>query len=201
MPGIGAQVKILDSVSVGFRSTVVLDQECGFSPFLFTIYLESVLYNWNKKCRRMGLPTGSQTIHHHLFADDLVIIVQVKGDAEYNTKINRRISEMGLICNYSLNRVFKCRKDIQNIKLEHNIASKSSRPFKYLVPTLTYSRKCNEEVFNKTEQFHCFLPVQYFELFIYIPTTHTHTQNGIAITRQDRTQHTHYNRHAATSIK
>jgi len=59
---------------------------------------------------------------------------------------------MGLIYNYSLNRVFKCRKDIQNIKLEHNIASKSSRPFKYLVPILTYSGKCNEEVFNKIEQ-------------------------------------------------
>jgi len=115
-------------------------------------YLESVLYNWNKICRRMGLSTGNQTIHHHRFADDQVIIAQDKGDAEYDTKINRIISEMGLICKYSLNRVFKCGKDIQNIELEHNIANKSSRPFKYLVPILTYSGKCNEEVFNKIEQ-------------------------------------------------
>jgi len=147
-----AQVRILNSISVGFRTTEVLEQECGFSPTLFTIFLESVLYNWNKKCRRMGLPMGNQTIHHHLFADDQVIIAQDKGVAEYDTKMNRRISEMGLICNYSLNRVFKCRKDIQNIMLEHNIVSKSSRPFKYLVPILTYSGKCNEEVFNKIEQ-------------------------------------------------
>jgi hypothetical protein len=100
----------------------------------------------------MGLPAGNQTIYHHLFADDQVITAQKKGDAEYDTKINRRISEMGLICKYSLNRVFKCRKDIQNMKLKHNMESKSSRPFKYLVPILTYSRKCNEEVLNKIEQ-------------------------------------------------
>jgi len=46
----------------------------------------------------MGLPAGNQTIYHHLFADDQVIIAQDKGDAEYDTKINRRISETGLIC-------------------------------------------------------------------------------------------------------
>jgi len=40
-----AQVKILNSTSVGFRTTEVLEQECGFSPTLFTIYLESVLYD------------------------------------------------------------------------------------------------------------------------------------------------------------
>jgi hypothetical protein len=96
----------------------------------------------------MVLPMGNQTIHHHLFADDQVIIAQDKGD----TKISRRISEMGLIHKYSLNRVFKCRKDIQNIKLEHNIESKSSIPFKYLVPILTSSGKCNKEVLNKIEQ-------------------------------------------------
>jgi len=38
------------------------------------------------------------------------------------------------------------------MKLEHNIESKSSRPLKYLVPILTYSGKCNEEVLNKIEQ-------------------------------------------------
>lgn len=100
----------------------------------------------------MGLPAGNQTIHHHLFADDRVIIAQDKGDAEYDTKINRRISEMELICKYSLNRVFKCWKDLQNIRLENNIESKSSRPFKYLVPILTYSGKCDEELLNKIEQ-------------------------------------------------
>jgi hypothetical protein len=100
----------------------------------------------------MGLPAGCQTIRHHFFKDDQVIIAQDKGDAEYDTNINRRISEMGLICKYSLNRVFKCRKDIQNIKLEHNVESKSSRPFKYLVSLFTYSGKCNEEVLNKIEQ-------------------------------------------------
>jgi hypothetical protein len=102
---------------VGFRTTEVLEQGCGLSPTLFTIYLESVLYSWNKTCRRMALPTGNQTLHHHLFVDDQVITAQDKGDAEYDTKINRRISEMGLIFEYSLNRVFECWKDIQNIKL------------------------------------------------------------------------------------
>jgi len=95
-----AQVKIWKSIAVCFRTTKVLEQGCGLSPTLFTIYLESVLYNWNKKCRRMGLPTGNQTIHHHLFSDDQVIMAQDKGDAEYDTKINRRMSEMGLICKY-----------------------------------------------------------------------------------------------------
>jgi len=80
------------------------------------------------------------------------LLAQDKGDAEYDTKINRRISEMGLICKYSLNRVFKCRKDIQNIKPEHNVESRRSRPFKYLVSIFTYSGKCNEEVLNKIEQ-------------------------------------------------
>jgi hypothetical protein len=48
----------------------------------------------------MELPMGNETIHHHLFSDDQVIMAQDKGDAEYDTKIYRRMSEMGLICKY-----------------------------------------------------------------------------------------------------
>jgi len=44
------------------------------SPTLWKIYLESVLYNRNKKCRNKQLPTGDQTICHLIFVDDEVII-------------------------------------------------------------------------------------------------------------------------------
>ena len=66
-----AQVKIWNCISGGFR-TKGLKQGCGLSLALFTIYLESLLYNWNNKCRSMGLPLGNQTIRH-LFADDQVL--------------------------------------------------------------------------------------------------------------------------------
>jgi hypothetical protein len=95
-----AQVKIGNRISTGFRTTKRLIQGCGLSPSLFKIYLASVLYNWNKKCKGMGLPIGNQTRHHH-FADDKVITAQDE-DAVYMAKeINRRISEMGLKCKYS----------------------------------------------------------------------------------------------------
>jgi hypothetical protein len=45
-----------------------------------------VIYNWNKKCRNVGLPIGDQTIHHHHFAGGQVTIAQDKQDAEYMTK-------------------------------------------------------------------------------------------------------------------
>jgi len=34
-----------------FTETERLQEECGLSPTLFKIYLESVLYDWNKKCK------------------------------------------------------------------------------------------------------------------------------------------------------
>jgi len=56
---------------------------------------------------------------------------------------------MGLKCKYSSS----VGSDIQNIKPEHNIDIKGSRPFKYLGSHLHMnSGKCNEEVLNKTEQ-------------------------------------------------
>jgi len=55
---------------------------------------------------------------------------------------------MGLKCKYSLS----VGSDIQNIKLEHNIEIKGSRPFKYLGSIFMNSGKCNEEVLNKIEQ-------------------------------------------------
>jgi hypothetical protein len=81
------QVKVGNRISTSFRTTKGLKQGCAVSPSLFKIYLESVLYSWNKKCRNMGLPIGDQTIHHHLFfVDDQAIVVQDKEDAEYMTK-------------------------------------------------------------------------------------------------------------------
>jgi hypothetical protein len=96
-----AHVKVGNKVSTIFRTTKGVKEECGVSPSLFKIYLQSVLYNWNKKCRNMGLAVGDQTIQCYLFVGDEVTIAQDKEDAEYMTKINRRISQMGFECKYS----------------------------------------------------------------------------------------------------
>jgi hypothetical protein len=45
-------------------------------PALLKIYLENVLYDWNKKHKSMGLPEGNETVHHHLGADDQDIVGQ-----------------------------------------------------------------------------------------------------------------------------
>jgi hypothetical protein len=52
---------------------------------LIQIYLESVLYDWNRKCKSMELPRVNETINHQLFADNWAIISQDKEDAEYMT--------------------------------------------------------------------------------------------------------------------
>jgi hypothetical protein len=62
----------------------------------------------------------------------------------YNKEFNRRIWKIGIKCKYSLS----VGSDIQNIKLEHNIDIKGSRPFKYLGSIFMNSWKCNEEVLN-----------------------------------------------------
>jgi hypothetical protein len=49
-------VKVGNGISLSFRTTKGLIHGCGLSPTLLKIYLDSVLYNWNKKCRNMGLP-------------------------------------------------------------------------------------------------------------------------------------------------
>lgn len=70
------QVKVGNRVTTRCRTTKGLKQGHGWSPTLFKIYLESVLYTLKKKCRNMGLPTGAITIHHQyiiFFADDPVI--------------------------------------------------------------------------------------------------------------------------------
>ena len=62
-----AQVKTGNRISKTLRITEGMKQGCGLSPDLFKIFLESVLYKWNKRCKSMGLQTGNKTTHHHLF--------------------------------------------------------------------------------------------------------------------------------------
>lgn len=82
-----AQVKTGNRISTGLI-TKRMKWGCGLSPDLFKIFLESVLYGWNKRCKSMGLPTGNKTTHHCLlFVDNQVIIAQDKDDTEYKTKI------------------------------------------------------------------------------------------------------------------
>jgi hypothetical protein len=59
-----AQVKTGNGISTGFRTTEGLKQGCGISPDLLKMFLESVLYTWNKRCKSMGLPTGNKTAYH-----------------------------------------------------------------------------------------------------------------------------------------
>jgi hypothetical protein len=61
-----AQVKTGNRISTGLRITKGMKWGCGLSPDLFKIFLEIVLYNRNKRCKSMGLPTGNKTTHHHL---------------------------------------------------------------------------------------------------------------------------------------
>jgi hypothetical protein len=44
------------------------------------------LYDWNKKCKNMGLSVRNAKIPHHLFADDQVTTAQDKDDAAYIKK-------------------------------------------------------------------------------------------------------------------
>jgi hypothetical protein len=73
-----AQVKTGKRISTGFRITKGMKWGCGLSPDLFKIFLEIVLYNWNKRCKivlynwnrrckSMGLPTGNKTTQHLVF--------------------------------------------------------------------------------------------------------------------------------------
>jgi hypothetical protein len=48
--------------------------------------LKSVFYDWNKKCRGMGLPVGNKSTQHLLFADNQAIAAEDKDDAEYMAK-------------------------------------------------------------------------------------------------------------------
>jgi hypothetical protein len=63
-----------------------LKQGCVLSPTLLKNDLESVLYDWNQKCKSVVRPIGNETIHHLRFADDQVIIAQDEVYAEYMTK-------------------------------------------------------------------------------------------------------------------
>jgi hypothetical protein len=67
-------------------------------------------------------------------------------------KINRRISEWGLIVNILKTQYLSVGSDIQNIKLERNIEIKGKRPYKYLGSIVTNSGKGNEEGLNKIQQ-------------------------------------------------
>jgi hypothetical protein len=78
------QVKIGKRTSIGYKTTEGLKHRCGLSQSLFKIYLESVLYDWNKKCKRMGLPVRNKTIQHVLFVDDQVIMARDKDDTMQN---------------------------------------------------------------------------------------------------------------------
>jgi hypothetical protein len=50
---------------------------------LTQIYLESVLCDWNKKCKSMELPRANETINHQLFAaDNWATIAQHNDHAE-----------------------------------------------------------------------------------------------------------------------
>jgi hypothetical protein len=83
-----AQVKTGKRISTGLRIVKGMKRGCGLPPDLFKIFLESELYNWNKRCKSMGLLTANKTTHHHLFfVDNQVIIAQDKYDTEYKTKI------------------------------------------------------------------------------------------------------------------
>jgi len=62
-----AQVKTGNRISTGLRITKRMKQGCGLSPDLFKTFLESVLYDWNKRWKSKGLPTGNKTTHHCLF--------------------------------------------------------------------------------------------------------------------------------------
>jgi len=56
------------------------------SPTLLNIYLESVLNEWKKKCRKMGTPITDNTLYSLNFADDQVLIAQDEDDMIYMIK-------------------------------------------------------------------------------------------------------------------
>jgi len=56
------------------------------------------MYVCKRNWKIIELPIGNETICFLLSADDHAITAQNKGDAEYMTKINRIISEMGIKC-------------------------------------------------------------------------------------------------------
>jgi len=93
-----------------------LKQGCGLSPTLFKIDLESVLYDWNQKCRSMVQPAGNKTIHHVCYADDQTIVAQDEVYAEYMTKkLIEEYLRWGLHVNVLKIEYVNVGNDIQNI--------------------------------------------------------------------------------------
>jgi len=138
---------------VGFRTLEGLKQGCVLSPTLFKIDLESVLYDWNQRCKSMVRPVGNETIHHLRFTDDQAIIAQDEVYAEYMTKkLIEEYLRWGLHVNIHKIEYVNIGSDIQNIKLEHDIEIKGSRSFMYLGSIFMNPGKCNEEVLNTNEQ-------------------------------------------------
>ena len=122
-------VKIGNRISAGFKTIKALQHGCGLLPALLKVYLESVLYDGNKKCKSMGLLGGNETVHHHLGVND-----QDKDDAEYMTKkLIEEYQNWGLNINILKSEYLNVGSDIQNIKLECNIVSKGNRSVWYLV--------------------------------------------------------------------
>src|SRR5689334_7452587 len=65
-------VILADELTEWFLVEMGLKQGCTLSPLLFLIFIEGFLSQKLRKCR-VGLTTGTVSINHLLFADDLAL--------------------------------------------------------------------------------------------------------------------------------
>ena len=85
-----------------FQTSEGLLQGCPISPFLFKLYLQVSLIEWNKMFNKMGIKLEETTyLHQLLFADDQVVIVRDGEDANYMcAKLVETYKKWGLTINY-----------------------------------------------------------------------------------------------------
>lgn len=72
------KIKIGGKVSEEFMVLKGLRQGCCISPTLFRIYVDTILDQWKRKCGGMGFQLNNINLFILQFADDQVIIAQIK---------------------------------------------------------------------------------------------------------------------------
>lgn len=151
--GCSSTVKIGRTVSEEFPITKGLRQGCSLAPLLFKIYLEEVLKSWKRKCHRMGITIGDETLYTLLFADDQVIIAEDADDSNYMLrKLQEEYEKWGLILNTKKTE-YMVVGDGERSDLDIETCTiKNCTSFKYLGVTFSSTGKSSEDITNKIGQ-------------------------------------------------
>jgi hypothetical protein len=92
------RIKIILNLLYEFCDTKSFLQGSPVLPNLFKIYINTVLEEWSKKCKWMGLKIEDNCyVHNLLFADDEVVIARgVEGANYIGRKLEEEYAKWGL---------------------------------------------------------------------------------------------------------